>query len=71
MHNVIQQIRDTCNELRPSLLSDAGLIGALRELLAQTQLRVQFQIQFDVNQFKNIITILTKFYLYIVSFKNY
>ena len=24
-----------------------GLIGALRELLAQTQLRVQFQIQFD------------------------
>ncbi|GAB6609520.1 competence protein comp [Bacillus cereus] len=47
MHDVIQQIRDTCNELRPSLLSDAGLIGALRELLAQTQLRVQFQIQFD------------------------
>lgn len=47
MHDVIQQIRDTCNELRPSLLSDAGLIGALRELLSQTQLRVQFQIQFD------------------------
>ncbi|WP_249267434.1 hypothetical protein [Bacillus sp. MB366] len=33
--------------MRPSLLSDASLMGALRELLAQTRLRVQFQIQFD------------------------
>ncbi|PEZ39099.1 competence protein comp [Bacillus thuringiensis] len=47
MFDVIQQIRDTCNELKPALLSEIGLIGALKELLAQMQLRTNFRIQFE------------------------
>ncbi|APB70023.1 sensor histidine kinase [Paenibacillus polymyxa] len=47
MLDVIHQIRNTCNELRPSLLSDIGLIGSVKEWLSQAQLRTESTIHFE------------------------
>ncbi|WP_462413265.1 PAS domain-containing sensor histidine kinase [Neobacillus sp. Marseille-QA0830] len=44
--DTIHQIRLTCNELRPPLLREAGLISALENLFDYTQLSSTYKIQF-------------------------
>ncbi len=45
--DVIYQIRITCNELRPPMLKEEGLISSLEALFEFTQLRANYSIQFD------------------------
>ncbi|WEK54625.1 MAG: PAS domain S-box protein [Candidatus Cohnella colombiensis] len=45
--DVIYQIRITCNELRPPLLKEEGLVSSLEALFEMTQLRANYSIQFD------------------------
>jgi two-component system, NarL family, sensor histidine kinase ComP len=47
--DVIHEIRITCNELRPSLLREAGLMESLRQLFRSVQLRENFVIEFDLD----------------------
>lgn len=42
--DVIHQIRQTCNELRPPLLNEMGLIEALEQMLAEERLRANHAI---------------------------
>ncbi|WP_100332406.1 sensor histidine kinase [Bacillus xiapuensis] len=51
MVDVIKQIRSTCNELRPNLLLEGGLIKSLNELFSQIQMRVKYHLDY---QFDNI-----------------
>lgn len=44
--DTIHQIRMTCNELRPPLLKEAGLISSLKNLFDYTQLSSSFTITF-------------------------
>src|SRR5690606_10057071 len=48
MLDVIKQIRNTCNELRPNLLSEAGLTRSLQELFTQFQERAKFRLYYDI-----------------------
>jgi two-component system sensor histidine kinase ComP len=50
--DVIYQIRLTCNELRPPMLKEEGLVSSLEALFDFTQLRVDYSIQFDTSTFK-------------------
>lgn len=45
--DVIYQIRITCNELRPPLLTEVGLKGSLEALFEFTQLRSDYAITFE------------------------
>ncbi|MCR8844656.1 ATP-binding protein [Paenibacillus sp. SC116] len=50
--DVIHQIRETCQELRPQLLKEMGLVESLRHLIEHELLRVNFSIEllaFPVN----------------------
>ncbi|QHE53179.1 ATP-binding protein [Pontibacillus sp. HMF3514] len=47
----IHLIRETCNELRPPFLEELGLIPSLENLVNQYQLRSNFTVQFESNQF--------------------
>ncbi len=47
--DVIYQIRVTCNELRPPLLTEMGLVSSLNSLFDTTQLRSDFVIVFKSN----------------------
>lgn len=53
MVDVIKQIRDTCNELRPNLLLEAGLIKSLKELFSQVQMRVKYNLDYDFDNITN------------------
>ena len=44
--DTIHQIKVTCNELRPPLLRELGLIGALENLFDHTQVSAPFKIKF-------------------------
>jgi len=44
--DVVYQIRETCNELRPPLLKELGLIKALESLIEHMQLQVNFMVYF-------------------------
>ncbi|MBW7474294.1 PAS domain S-box protein [Paenibacillus oenotherae] len=44
--DVIYQIRITCNELRPPMLKEAGLVSSLHALFEFTQLRTNYSIRF-------------------------
>ncbi|OWA35262.1 hypothetical protein B9G55_11415 [Saccharibacillus sp. O16] len=46
--DVIHQIRETCNELRPPLLMEMGLVEALEQLFAEAQMRTDYTVEFDV-----------------------
>ncbi|WP_246494251.1 sensor histidine kinase [Lysinibacillus agricola] len=48
MQDVIQQIRTTCNELRPNLIAEVGLALALEELCAKMQAKVNYEIKYDL-----------------------
>jgi two-component system sensor histidine kinase ComP len=47
--DVIHQIRQTCNELRPPLLNEMGLIEALEQLFAEERLRSNYSITLQTN----------------------
>lgn len=49
--DVIHQIRETCNELRPPLLQEMGIIEALRGLFEQAQIRSDFVVDFHPGTF--------------------
>ncbi|KAI7282696.1 hypothetical protein KC345_g3377 [Hortaea werneckii] len=44
--DVIHQIRETCNELRPPLLQEMGIVEALRGLFEQAQIRSDYVVDF-------------------------
>ncbi|WP_425388995.1 PAS domain S-box protein [Domibacillus iocasae] len=54
--DVIYQIRITCNELRPPMLKEEGLVSSLEALFEFTQLRANYSIQFDKAQFYHTLT---------------
>jgi len=49
--DVVHQIRLTCNELRPPLLMEEGLVSALESLFDATQLRTNYRIAFEASRF--------------------
>jgi two-component system sensor histidine kinase ComP len=51
--DVIYQIRITCNELRPPMLKEEGLVSSLEALFEFTQLRTNYSIEFDATNFNN------------------
>lgn len=48
--DVIHQIRETCNEMRPPLLKEMGIVEALGNLFEQAQIRSNYAIDFRVSQ---------------------
>ncbi|QNK59138.1 ATP-binding protein [Paenibacillus sp. PAMC21692] len=44
--DVIHQIRETCNELRPPLLKEMGVVEAVESIIEHTQMRVNFEVKF-------------------------
>jgi len=44
--DVIHQIRETCNELRPPLLKEMGVVEAVESLIEHTRMRVNFEVLF-------------------------
>ncbi|MFC4779611.1 ATP-binding protein [Paenibacillus sp. GCM10023252] len=44
--DVIHQIRETCNELRPPLLKEMGIVEAVESIVEHTQMRVNFAVEF-------------------------
>lgn len=53
--DTIHQIRMTCNELRPPLLREAGLISALENLFDYTQVSSTFRISFTVENTEHLV----------------
>lgn len=49
--DVIHQIRETCNELRPPLLQEMGIVEALKSLFEQSQIRNNFTVDFREDDF--------------------
>ncbi|MBH5320030.1 hypothetical protein I6N90_19700 [Paenibacillus sp. GSMTC-2017] len=49
--DVIHQIRETCNELRPPLLKEMGVVEAVESIIEHTQMRVNFEVQFRSHLF--------------------
>jgi len=45
--DVIHQIRETCNELRPPLLKEMGVVEAIESIIEHTQMRVNFAVHFS------------------------
>lgn len=45
------EIRETCNELRPPLLNEKGIVESLTNLFFNAQLRYNFKIRFDAAGF--------------------
>ena len=54
--DVIYQIRITCNELRPPMLKEEGLVSSLEALFEFTHLRANYTVQFDASQFNHTLT---------------
>lgn len=53
--DVIYQIRITCNELRPPMLKEAGLVCSLEALFKFTQLHSNYLIHFESSDFRHNI----------------
>ncbi|RFU70795.1 PAS domain S-box protein [Peribacillus saganii] len=49
--DVIYQIRITCNELRPPMLKEEGIVSSLEALFEFVQMRTNFCILFDADSF--------------------
>ncbi len=49
--DVIHQIRETCNELRPPLLKEMGVVEAVESIVAHSQMRDNFAIDFRPKTF--------------------
>ncbi|WP_169306602.1 PAS domain S-box protein [Cohnella pontilimi] len=54
--NVIYQIRITCNELRPPMLMQEGLVSSLESLFEFTQIRSNYITQFDASDFHTLLS---------------
>ncbi|WP_237179232.1 sensor histidine kinase [Paenibacillus sp. MMS18-CY102] len=50
--DVIHQIRETCNELRPPFLKEMGVIEAIENLCTHTQLHANYTITFSHQDFR-------------------
>ncbi len=57
MTQIIKTTRETCQELRPQLLYDLGLVKALNKLVAQYQEIVNFDIRLNTGNFSKILDI--------------
>jgi two-component system sensor histidine kinase ComP len=51
--DVIYQIRLTCNELRPPMLKEFGLVESLENLFESTELRTDYEVIFDSSGFES------------------
>jgi signal transduction histidine kinase len=49
-------IRETCNELMPSFLSDHGVLHAISKLVEKTRLRADFQLEYEMLPITESIT---------------
>jgi len=49
--DVIHQIRETCNELRPPLLKEMGVVEAVESIIEHTQMRVNFAVDFKAKPY--------------------
>jgi signal transduction histidine kinase len=49
--DVVYQIRMTCNELRPPMLKEFGLVSSLGALFELTQMRANYFIDFEASKF--------------------
>lgn len=50
--DVIHQIRETCNELRPPLLKEMGVVEAVESIIEHMQMRVNFDVRFSSTPFQ-------------------
>ncbi len=53
--DVIHQIRETCNELRPPLLKEMGVIEAVESIIERARMRVNFEVQFLPGPFQKAL----------------
>jgi two-component system sensor histidine kinase ComP len=53
--DIIEQIRETCNELRPPFLKEIGIVEALKVLLRQVRLRSDYVVKLDISDFDAIL----------------
>ncbi|QAY66882.1 ATP-binding protein [Paenibacillus protaetiae] len=49
--DVIHQIRETCNELRPPLLKEMGVVEAIESIIEHAQMRDNFAVDFRAKPF--------------------
>lgn len=49
--DVIHQIRETCNELRPPLLKEMGVVEAIESIIEHAQMRNNFAVDFRAKPF--------------------
>ncbi|PYI56562.1 PAS domain-containing sensor histidine kinase [Paenibacillus flagellatus] len=54
--DVIYQIRITCNELRPPLLIEEGLVTSLEALFEFMQMRTDYAIEFEASGFRHTLS---------------
>jgi two-component system sensor histidine kinase ComP len=52
MLDVIHQIRQTCNELRPPFIKEHGIVNILENLFTHAQLNTNYKINFNAINFK-------------------
>ncbi|MRX73570.1 histidine kinase [Bacillus lacus] len=64
MTKIIKTTRETCQELRPQLLYDLGLVKALNKLVAQYQESASFAIRLNAGKFSINVDIDTQLNLY-------
>lgn len=64
MTRIIKTTRETCQELRPQLLYDLGLVKALNKLVMQYQDIVDFEIRLNTGNFTTTLDIDTQLNLY-------
>lgn len=64
MTNIIKTTRETCQELRPQLLYDLGLVKALQKLAAQYNETAPFDVRLNAGNFTKSIDIDTQLNLY-------
>ncbi|GGN99964.1 sensor histidine kinase [Saccharibacillus kuerlensis] len=53
--DVIHQIRETCNELRPPLLMEMGLKQSLEQLFAEAQMRANYTVDFQAEGIDGVL----------------
>jgi len=53
--DVIHQIRETCNELRPPLLMEMGLEQSLEQLFTEAQMRADYIVDFQANNIGGVL----------------
>ncbi|MEK5323494.1 histidine kinase [Aeribacillus sp. FSL M8-0254] len=62
--DIIHMTRETCQELRPQILYDLGLVKAVSKLVAQYEEQCNFQIRFNTGNFNKQLDINMQLNLY-------